>query len=94
MVCCAPSGSPPNVGLMRFIIDESHLKEVNTYHFLSVFAYSFSYSCPHSDCTGLPKLNHVWRERVIEGEMKRGSLTLVAVFVPPLHVFFSPSQPA
>ena len=37
MACCAPSGSPPNVGLMRFIIDESHLKEVIMYHFLSVF---------------------------------------------------------
>ena len=33
-------------------------------------------------------------EREREREMKRGSLTLVAVFVPPLHVSSSPSQPA
>ena len=33
MVCCAPSGSPPNGGLMRFILDESHQKEVIMYHF-------------------------------------------------------------
>ena len=52
MACCAPSGSEPNGGLMRFIIDESHQKAVITYHFLSVFAYSFSYSCSCSDCTG------------------------------------------
>ena len=36
--------------------DESHRKEVITYHFLSVFAYSFSYSCSHSDCTGFHEL--------------------------------------
>ena len=40
--------------LCTHILDESHQKEVITYHFLSVFAYSFS--CSHSDCTGFHKL--------------------------------------
>ena len=56
MACYAPSGSPPNGGVMRFILDESHQKEVITYHFLSVFAYSFSSSCSRSDCIGFHKL--------------------------------------
>ena len=37
-------------------LDESYQKEVITYHFLSVFAHSFSYSCSRSDCTGFHKL--------------------------------------
>ena len=30
ITCCARSGSTPNGGLMRFILDESHQKEVVT----------------------------------------------------------------
>ena len=32
--CCASSGSPPNGGLIRLILDEFHQKEVIMYHFL------------------------------------------------------------
>ena len=49
----------PHLGahpMMRFILDESHQKEVIMYHFLSAFSNLFSYSCSRSDCTGFHKL--------------------------------------
>ena len=61
--------------------DEFHLRwilEVITYHFLSVFAYSFSYSCSRSDCTGFhTSWNHVWRggeraKKARRGHRKKG----------------------
>ena len=41
----------------------AHQKEVIMYHFLSVFAYSFSSTCSRSDCTGF----HMLKPRVVRG---------------------------
>ena len=59
---------------MRFILDESHREKVITCHFLSVFAYLFSYSCSHSDCTGFHKLKPRVGEREggREGRREKG----------------------
>ena len=50
-------------------LGESHRKEVITSHSLSGFAYSLSYCCSCSDCTGFHKLKPcVAAEREGEGE--------------------------
>ena len=52
-------------------LGESHRKEVITSHSLSGFAYSLSYCCSCSDCTGFHKLKPCVAARQGERERER-----------------------
>ena len=73
-------GCPPNGGLMRFILDESHQKGSDYITSCQSCLLIQHYSCLRSDCTGFhtskPRVEggrERREERGMEGQKKRGS---------------------